>query len=74
MAKCKILYGHAFDKERIDLEIEKFLHELEINGHTFLHMNTISFGGNKSYIDEFRTEIIYQENNTRKVIIEKLKE
>ena len=71
MAKCKIFYANETKRLELDSKVEHFLDELETNGHTFISMNAISYGKNQNYIDEFRTEIIYIQNPTRKVIVEK---
>ncbi len=72
MAKIKTFYGNEAYREKFDTEISIFLEELEKNGHAFISLNTISFSKHSGYIDTFRTEILYQENQTRKVISEKL--
>ena len=74
MAKCKTFYSddNRTNYEMHDLEIKSFLEELETNGHTFININTISFGRNNGYVDRFRTEITYMENPTRTVIVEKV--
>lgn len=71
MAKCKIFYACESRRSQLDEDVRKFLNELEENGHTFLSMNTISYGERTGYVDHFRTEIVYQENHTRKVLVEK---
>jgi hypothetical protein len=71
MAKCKVFYSNQSGKIYHDRSVSEFLETLETDGHTFLNMNTIVYGTSKEYMDEFRTEIIYIENQTRQVIVEK---
>lgn len=72
MAKIKTFYENESSRFKLDLQVSDFLDELEKNGHTFISLNTIAFSKHSGYIDTFRTEIIYQENQTRTVISEKL--
>ncbi len=55
MAKCKVFYNNENNRAHHDGEIDKFLAELESNGHTFLSINTISFGERQNFMDELRT-------------------
>lgn len=72
MLKHKTFYGHELRTREHDDGIQKFLDTLSENGHTFISINTISYGTDKGYTDKFRTEIAYRENPTRKVILEKI--
>lgn len=72
MAKIKTFYGNEDYSMKFDLEVSNFLDELEKNGHTFISLNTIAFGKYSGYVNSFRTEILYQENQTRTVISGKL--
>ncbi len=56
-------------QEQIDSEaISSALAFISLEGHAFISMNTTVFGSNN---DNFRTDIIYRENQTRKVLFEK---
>ena len=70
MVKYKTFYSSDIHYDAHDSKVKLFLEELEEHGHTFLKLNTDSFG-TSTHVDKFRTEIIYLENPTRKVIFEK---
>ena len=72
MAKIKTFYGKEDYCIKFDLEVSQFLDELETNGHTLISLNTIAFSKYSGYMDSFRTEIVYKENQTRTVLSEKL--
>lgn len=71
MLKYNTFYNNESNRRRHDESIEKFLEVLSNDGHTLISINTISFGEYKNVVDIFRTEIVYRENCTRKVIMEK---
>ena len=71
MAKCKTFYCDETEREDHDSKVRLFLEELEECGHTFVNLNTIAFSERRDVMEKFRTEIIYFENPTRKVIFEK---
>lgn len=78
MAKYKTFYSCISDSEDFnrnahDKKVNDFLEDLENECHTLIKVNTISYGTSRSYRDCIRTEIIYRENYTRKVITEKTK-
>lgn len=72
--KIETLYLLDFSSEselkNFDKKIQEKLNKLCEEGHLFISMNTISLGGTNRNL---RNEIIYKENETRKVIVEKQK-
>jgi hypothetical protein len=54
--------------EAYNKEVKEFIENISIEGHTFVSCVTISHGQD---MNRLRTEIIYRENQTRKVIVEK---
>ena len=72
----KLVEGaHAqFYKERDEhnREISEFIEQLGKDGNTFINMNSVGYGRFES-VDRIRTIIIYIENQTRKVLVEKIK-
>ena len=51
-----------------DKKVKTFVENISIEGHTLISCNTIAHG---QYLNRMRAEIIYRENQTRKVIVEK---
>lgn len=68
MIRYKTFIGHRDYNEESDKKISDFLETISIEGHTFISLNTVTSG---QYHNNFRTEIVYRENITRKVLIEK---
>ena len=60
------------DRERHDKEINGFIEQLSNEGHTFINMNSVAYGRYDA-CNRIRTIVIYIENQTRKVIVEKIK-
>jgi hypothetical protein len=54
-----------------DKEIDEFIQQLSINGHTFVNMNSVAYGRFEP-ANRIRTIIVYIENPTRKVLVEKI--
>jgi hypothetical protein len=51
-----------------DFKVKSFIEGISEKGYTFISVNSIAYGEHRNRI---RTEIIYRENQTRKVIVEK---
>jgi hypothetical protein len=72
MIKYKTFSKYTSDStdaiESYNKEIKDFITEIDMQGHTFISINTIAHGSN---LNRLRTEIIYRDNETRKVIMEK---
>jgi hypothetical protein len=58
------------DRNKHDKEIDDFIQNLSINGHTFVSIDSVGYGRYESS-NRVRTIIVYLENQTRKVIVEK---
>ena len=69
MIKCEIICNTASYRIKHDLAVKQWLSWLNSEGHTFISMSTITFM--ESGLSYLRTEIVYRENITRKVIVEK---
>lgn len=69
MIKCKIITNQNWESNlrEHNKEIELFLQQISISESTFISLNTISI----SERGLIRTEIVYRENPSRKVIVEK---
>lgn len=65
------IYSYNSEREPLeyDKKIQKFIDSLDEEGHTFLSINTISFGVDRP--NGIRTQITYRENEKRNVITEK---
>lgn len=68
MIKCEIFSEYIGDVNAYNEKVKTFVNNISIQGHTFISINTIAYGQN---LNRLRTEIIYRENQTRKVIFEK---
>jgi hypothetical protein len=72
MIKCAILINTATDSNKHNKEIKDWLDFVNNENHTFINMSTITYNhyptSGHCYV---RTEIVYRENQTRKVIVEK---
>jgi hypothetical protein len=71
MIKYKTFYTNVnYDNNKIDHDkkVSDFINLMLFEGHTFLSTNACPYGVNNSHI---RTEIIFIENQTRRVIVEK---
>jgi len=71
MVKYKTFFNYIGREEECkkhDESIKLFIEKLSTEGHTIISVNTIGLGSSLSYA---RTEILFRENITRKVITEK---
>lgn len=72
MIKCKIFTSYVGSYESsistYDTQVINFIEQISIDGHTFIS-STVSILGEKNGI--IRTQILYKENYTRKIIFEK---
>lgn len=71
MVKYEVITGYVGKDNglaKFDKQVKDFINELSYEGHAILSVNSISCGSSNSYI---RTEILYREIETRKVITEK---
>lgn len=72
MIKCEIFtsYVGQFSTSILDYDkkVKNFIEQLSIDGHTFISSQVSIMGETHGMI---RTQIIYQENQTREVIFEK---
>lgn len=70
--KCKIITGYVGTNtnliEQYDKKVTNFIEELSKAGHTFINSTVSVFGSDNQVL---RTQIIYQENQSREVIFEK---
>jgi hypothetical protein len=71
MIQYKVFYAHTDEHTEHDDSVRKFLNELSEVGHTLIRTNTAVYGVSSGYLNRLRTEIVYRENPTRKVIVEK---
>jgi hypothetical protein len=77
MIKRKVFYGSVYNgavRELFDKEVDVFIEEISKEECVIISYNTFSYnpqGNNGSH--SIRTEIIYKEIPTRKVLIEKNK-
>lgn len=60
------------DSNAHDKEINKFIENLSLHGNTFINMNSVAYGRFEE-TNRIRTIIIYLENPTRIVLVEKNK-
>lgn len=60
------------DSNAHDKAINEFIEQMSKYGHTFINMNSVAYG-RFGETNRIRTIIIYLENPTRKVIVEKIK-
>ena len=58
------------DRDEHDKEINEFIAQLSNDGHTFIGMNSVAYGRFQQS-NRIRTIIVYIENSTRQVIVEK---
>ena len=76
MIKNKVTYLYNLkssnDLNDYDAKIQSFINELCEEGHLFISVNTVSFGIGTDSGKNLRTMITYQENITRKTIVEKI--
>jgi hypothetical protein len=81
MLKTKIFHFHAKEHdnntpmflkemERHDVEINKFIEVISEEGHTFITLSQVGYGRYEP-CNRLRTIIVYNENQKRKVIVEK---
>lgn len=56
---------------KYDKDIQYFIEQISEEGHTFVSINQVAYGRLKGLNNRIRTIIVYFENLTRKVIIEK---
>ncbi len=72
MIKCEIITDFVGTQkslaEDFNKRVKEFIENISIEGHTFISVNTIAYGTD---FNRLRTEIIYNENLTRKVLFEK---
>ncbi len=72
MIKCEIFTSqigpYNISISGYDTKIKKFIEQISIDGHAFISSQVSIMGENNNII---RTQIIYQENQTREVIFEK---
>lgn len=59
--------GETYECREYNKKIASFLEIINAEGHTFISLNTITMGSGIF----LRTEIVYRENQTRMVIVEK---
>jgi len=59
-------------RDKHDKEITDFVESLSKEGHTFINMNSVGYG-RYDPANRIRTIIVYFENLTRKVLVEKNK-
>lgn len=60
----------AKETNEFDGEIQKFITSIEEEGHTFLSMGSVSYGRGSS-TNRIKTEVVYRDNEKRKVMTEK---
>lgn len=80
MIKLKNIYFLAYKEderyfsgiEEYDQDIQNFINFITSEGHTFISINTVSFGRFEN-ANRIRTTITYREEIKRKVLIEKNK-
>lgn len=72
MIKCEIFTSqigpYHISINGYDTKIKNFIEQISIDGHAFISSQVSILGENNNII---RTQIIYQENQTREVIFEK---
>lgn len=71
MIRQKTFYEYTDSAKSHDENVQNFLDKISEEGHMFISLNTIAYGHN-GHLNRLRTEIVYQENYTRKVITEKI--
>jgi len=69
--------GENFDEflketKEFDEKVQEFVFSLEEAGHTFLSMNSVSYG-RKNINNRIRTQVVYRDNEIRKTLTEKIK-
>jgi hypothetical protein len=77
MIKRKVFYGSIYDstvKEEFDRQVDFFISEISKEECVIINYNTFSYSPQvDNGFHSIRTEIIYKEIPTRKVLIEKKK-
>lgn len=71
MIKYKVFYARVEDGVKHDDSVRTFIDELCESGHTFINVSTIIYGISEGYLNRMRTEVVYRENITREVLVEK---